>query len=81
MTYESASSIGQRVTDLLISHQMEQADLAAKVEMTPDKMSKSLHGLRNFTSLEVALIADYFGVTVYHLLGLPEDCEPDGTDQ
>lgn len=66
--YESAS----RVRELLASHGMTQRDLADAIELDADKVSKSLSGVRRFTSLELANIADRFAVTVNWLLGIDE---------
>ncbi|MHA5049918.1 helix-turn-helix domain-containing protein [Streptomyces sp. SD15] len=47
---------------------MSQAAFAEKVGLTPDKLSKSLAGVRRFTSLDLALIAEAGGRTVDWLL-------------
>ncbi|MEU9465346.1 XRE family transcriptional regulator [Streptomyces avermitilis] len=47
---------------------MSQAAFAEKVGLTPDKLSKSLAGVRRFTSLDLALIAEVGGRTVDWLL-------------
>ncbi|MEU9880776.1 XRE family transcriptional regulator [Streptomyces phaeochromogenes] len=47
---------------------MSQAAFAEKVGLTPDKLSKSLSGVRRFTSLDLALIAESGGRTVDWLL-------------
>ena len=47
---------------------MSQAAFAEKVGLTPDKLSKSLSGVRRFTSFDLALIAEAGGRTVDWLL-------------
>jgi transcriptional regulator with XRE-family HTH domain len=49
---------------------MTQAELAYGAEMTADKLSKSLHGKRRFSSYELAMIAEQTGSTVEDLLGM-----------
>ncbi|MFF3073429.1 helix-turn-helix domain-containing protein [Kitasatospora sp. NPDC057904] len=45
-----------------------QSVVAARIGISPDKLSKSLKGTRRFTSLELALIAEYGGTTIDWLL-------------
>ena len=49
---------------------LTQAELASGLEMTADKLSKSLHGKRRFSSYELATIAEQTGSTVEGLLGM-----------
>jgi Zn-dependent peptidase ImmA (M78 family)/transcriptional regulator with XRE-family HTH domain len=55
---------------------MSQAAFAEKVGLTPDKLSKSLTGVRRFTSLDLALIAEEGGRTVDWLLTGREPLRP-----
>lgn len=47
---------------------MTKAAFAQKINLTSDKLSKSLSGVRRFTTLDLALIAEATGVTVDWLL-------------
>ncbi|WP_260334196.1 helix-turn-helix domain-containing protein [Streptomyces beigongshangae] len=55
---------------------MSQAAFAEKVGLTPDKLSKSLAGVRRFSSLDLALIAEAGGRTVDWLLTGREPLRP-----
>lgn len=55
---------------------MSQSAFAERVRLTPDKLSKSLKGVRRFTSLDLALIAEQGGTTVDWLLTGRADSRP-----
>ncbi|MDP9846246.1 helix-turn-helix domain-containing protein [Streptosporangium lutulentum] len=58
-----------RVRQLITESGLTQAVFAGKVGLDESKMSKSLSGVRRFTSLDLARIADLCGVSVDWLLG------------
>lgn len=58
----------ERVRDLLDRHQMRNHDLAARLGISDDKLSKSLRGNREFATGELADIADVFDVDIYWLI-------------
>jgi Zn-dependent peptidase ImmA (M78 family)/transcriptional regulator with XRE-family HTH domain len=60
--------IAERVKSLLSAHSMEHQQLAAVLGIDPSGLSRALSGRREFKSLEIALIADAFGVPVGTLL-------------
>ncbi|HEX6754508.1 MAG TPA: XRE family transcriptional regulator [Mycobacteriales bacterium] len=57
-----------RVRRVIESTGGSQAEFAARLRIDPSKLSKSLTGVRRFTSLEVALIAELADVSVDWLL-------------
>ena len=57
-----------RVRALVRDSGLPQQDFAQRVGMAPDKLSKSLNGRRNFSSFELAMIADASSVTVDWIL-------------
>jgi Zn-dependent peptidase ImmA (M78 family) len=57
-----------RVRSLLHDAGVSQVALATELELDPTKLSKSLSGARRFTSVELAQIAERFGVTVDWIL-------------
>jgi Zn-dependent peptidase ImmA (M78 family)/transcriptional regulator with XRE-family HTH domain len=59
----------QRVRQLITESGLTQAEFAAKAGLDAPKMSKSLSGVRRFTSLDLARIADVGEVSVDWLLG------------
>ncbi|MEU3529141.1 XRE family transcriptional regulator [Streptomyces sp. NPDC038707] len=61
-------SLNARVRQVLESVGDSQADFARRIGMSADKLSKSLTGIRRFTSLELALIAEQGHTTVDWLL-------------
>ncbi|MET9968644.1 XRE family transcriptional regulator [Streptomyces sp. NPDC006356] len=65
-----------RVRRVMETASMSQAAFAEKVGLTPDKLSKSLKGVRRFTSLDLALIAEVGGRTVDWLLTGREPSRP-----
>ncbi|MFE8972889.1 ImmA/IrrE family metallo-endopeptidase [Streptomyces cyaneofuscatus] len=58
----------ERVREVIGRAGQTQAAQAERLGMTPDKLCKSLGGVRRFTSLELALLADAAGTTVDWLL-------------
>ncbi|MGV9779864.1 helix-turn-helix domain-containing protein, partial [Streptosporangium sp. NPDC003464] len=58
-----------RVRQLITDSGLTQAVFASKVGLDESKMSKSLSGVRRFTSLDLARIADLCGASVDWLLG------------
>ncbi|MFJ1936716.1 helix-turn-helix domain-containing protein [Kitasatospora sp. NPDC088160] len=58
----------ERVRHVISTAGESQAVVAARIGISPDKLSKSLKGARRFTSLELALIAERGGKTVDWLL-------------
>ena len=58
----------ERIRDVIKDSALSQGEFAAAVGLDPSKMSKSLSGLRRFTSLDYARIADQAKVTVDWLL-------------
>lgn len=62
------TSLSARVRQAIRTTGLTQADFAAKVRLTADKLSKSLSGSRRFTTLELALIAETADTTVDWLL-------------
>ncbi|GAA0435320.1 hypothetical protein Acor_75580 [Acrocarpospora corrugata] len=65
-----AGDIAERVRRLVEASGLNQAGFAAKAGLDASKFSKSMVGVRRFTSLELARIADIGGVTVDWLLGV-----------
>ncbi|HEU5157507.1 MAG TPA: XRE family transcriptional regulator [Streptosporangiaceae bacterium] len=61
--------VAQRVRQVITESGLSQAEFAAKAGLDGPKMSKSLSGVRRFTSLDLARIAEVGGVTVDYLLG------------
>ncbi|MFC5908561.1 helix-turn-helix domain-containing protein [Streptacidiphilus monticola] len=61
-------TVAGRVREVVRASGGSQAQFARRVEMSPDKLSKSLGGVRRFSSLELALIAEVGGVSVDWLL-------------
>ncbi|MFC1434460.1 helix-turn-helix domain-containing protein [Streptacidiphilus sp. N1-3] len=65
-----------RVRAVIQAASLSQAAFADHIELTPDKLSKSLSGVRRFTSLELALIAEVGQVSVDWLLSGREPLRP-----
>ncbi|MDQ0846059.1 XRE family transcriptional regulator [Streptomyces sp. V1I6] len=61
-------TVSDRVRRVMEAASVSQAAFAERVRLTPDKLSKSLTGVRRFTSLDLALIAEAGGTTVDWLL-------------
>ncbi|MGW3244906.1 ImmA/IrrE family metallo-endopeptidase [Streptomyces sp. NPDC001070] len=66
----------ERVRTVMDAAAMTKAAFARSVGLTPDKLSKSLSGVRRFTSLDLALIAEAGGTTVDWLLTGNEPLRP-----
>ncbi|MEU4090772.1 ImmA/IrrE family metallo-endopeptidase [Streptomyces sp. NPDC026673] len=66
----------ERVRTVMDAAAMTKAAFARSVGLTPDKLSKSLSGVRRFTSLDLALIAEAGGTTVDWLLTGAEPLRP-----
>ncbi|MFG2299771.1 ImmA/IrrE family metallo-endopeptidase [Actinacidiphila glaucinigra] len=66
----------ERVRTVVDAAAMTKAAFARSVGLTPDKLSKSLSGVRRFTSLDLALIAEAGGTTVDWLLTGTEPLRP-----
>lgn len=71
-----SETVADRVRQVVEAASMSKSAFAEKVRLTPDKLSKSLGGVRRFTSLELALIAEVGGVTVDWLLSGREPLRP-----
>lgn len=69
-------SVIDRVRRVIDASSVSQASFAERVRLTPDKLSKSLKGVRRFTSLDLALIAEEGGTTVDWLLTGREGVRP-----
>ncbi len=65
----SADLTVARVRSLIDDSGLTQAAFAARAGLDASKMSKSLSGVRRFTSLDLANIAELAGVTIDWLLG------------
>ncbi|WP_431954509.1 ImmA/IrrE family metallo-endopeptidase [Actinacidiphila sp. bgisy167] len=65
-----------RVRSVMDAAAVTKAAFARSVGLTPDKLSKSLTGVRRFTSLDLALIAEAGGTTVDWLLTGSEPLRP-----
>lgn len=61
-------SVSGRVREVIRTAGLSQAAFAARAGITPDKLSKSLGGVRRFSSLDLALIAEAAQVSVDWLL-------------
>ncbi len=69
-------SVIDRVRSVIEASSMSQSAFAERVRLTPDKLSKSLKGVRRFTSLDLALIAEQGSTTVDWLLTGRPDFRP-----
>jgi len=67
-TWPVDSRIVERVRELIQRSGLTQKDFAEHIDLEPDRLSKSLSGRRNFSSFELALIAQRRGVTVDWIL-------------
>ena len=61
-------TIGERVRGLIAQSEISQGDFAGRVGLDNSKLSKSLSGARRFSSLDLAKIAEFGGVSVDWLL-------------
>ncbi|MEU6576540.1 XRE family transcriptional regulator [Streptomyces sp. NPDC046805] len=72
--------MGETVTDrarkVMTAASVSQAAFAEAIGLTPDKVSKSLSGVRRFTSLDLARIAEFGNTTVDWLLTGREPLRP-----
>jgi Zn-dependent peptidase ImmA (M78 family)/plasmid maintenance system antidote protein VapI len=69
-------TIGNRVRERLASAlgaSATQGDLAAKVGMSPDAMSRAINGQRQFATLELVRLANVLGVSLHWLATGEED--------
>jgi transcriptional regulator with XRE-family HTH domain len=64
------SSIGERVRDSLgqLCPAPRQRDLAERIGMTPDAFSRAINGKRQFSSIELALLAEEIGADLHWLI-------------
>ncbi|MFD8590447.1 ImmA/IrrE family metallo-endopeptidase [Streptomyces sp. NPDC059637] len=69
-------SVIGRVRRVIEAASESQAVFAGRVGLTPDKLSKSLKGVRRFTSLDLALIAEAGSTTVDWILTGREPLRP-----
>jgi Zn-dependent peptidase ImmA (M78 family)/transcriptional regulator with XRE-family HTH domain len=69
------STISGRVQEVLTELNLNQRQLAAQIELDEDKLSKAMNGVRQFSSLELARIAEVSGKTVEWLISgvVPRD--------
>jgi Zn-dependent peptidase ImmA (M78 family)/transcriptional regulator with XRE-family HTH domain len=68
----SIDQVRERVRQVIVASGLSQAEFAGRAGLDGPKMSKSLSGVRRFTSLDLARIAEVAGVTVDYLLGAEE---------
>ncbi|MEV5957997.1 ImmA/IrrE family metallo-endopeptidase [Streptomyces sp. NPDC051987] len=69
-------AVTDRVRKVMGAASVSQAVFAESIGLAPDKLSKSLSGVRRFTSLDLARIADFGGTTVDWLLTGREPVRP-----
>lgn len=69
-------SVTDRVREVMSAASVSQAVFAEAIGLTPDKVSKSLGGVRRFTSLDLARIAEFGNTTVDWLLTGREPLRP-----
>jgi transcriptional regulator with XRE-family HTH domain len=69
-------SVHDRVRRVMDAASLSQAAFAERVGLTADKLSKSLNGVRRFTSLDLARIAEFGDTTVDWLLVGREPLRP-----
>ncbi|MET8147025.1 XRE family transcriptional regulator [Actinoplanes sp. NPDC049668] len=70
----SSETLISRIRSAMNSAGLSQQSLAQAIGIDPSALSKALGGVRNFKSLEVALIAERLGVSVQSLLS--DSAEP-----
>ncbi|MGW0863270.1 helix-turn-helix domain-containing protein [Streptomyces sp. NPDC002611] len=70
------ASVIDRVRKVMDAASVSQAVFAEAIGLTPDKVSKSLGGVRRFTSLDLARIAEFGNTTVDWLLTGREPLRP-----
>ncbi|MET8594078.1 XRE family transcriptional regulator [Streptomyces sp. NPDC005078] len=71
-----SETVSDRVRKVMDAASVHQAAFAETVGLTPDKLSKSLNGVRRFTSLDLARIAEFGKTTVDWLLTGREPLRP-----
>ncbi|MDR7161389.1 XRE family transcriptional regulator [Arthrobacter sp. BE255] len=59
---------GARALQRIESLQMKHADVATAINMTPDALSRSLRGQRNFKLVEMAALADHLNTSIHWLV-------------
>ena len=59
---------GARALKRIDALQMKHSDVAAAVGMTPDALSRSLRGQRNFKLVEMAALADHLNTSIHWLV-------------
>ncbi|MER5476387.1 XRE family transcriptional regulator [Streptomyces sp. NPDC002734] len=69
-------SVHDRVRKVMDAASLSQAAFAERVGLTADKLSKSLNGVRRFTSLDLARVAEFGDTTVDWLLSGREPLRP-----
>lgn len=69
-------TVTDRVRSVMLRASVKQAVFAEKIGLSPDKLSKSLSGVRRFTSLDLARIAEFGNTTVDWLLTGREPLRP-----
>lgn len=69
------TSIGDRVIQALerVRPRPLQRELAERIGMTPDAFSRALHGQRQFSAIELALVAEEISADVYWLITGQQD--------
>lgn len=63
----------ERIRECIESSGRTQADVAAHIEISESQLSKSLGGTRQFSAVEVALLADDLDVSMHWLVTGEED--------
>lgn len=63
-----AETLTDRARQIFVDSKLTQRAFAAEIELDPDKLSKALAGKRQFSSLELALIAEAGGRSVEWLI-------------
>ncbi|QNE75714.1 ImmA/IrrE family metallo-endopeptidase [Streptomyces finlayi] len=69
-------TVTDRVRKVMDAASVSQAAFAETIGLAPDKLSKSLNGIRRFTSLDLARIAEFGSTTVDWLLTGREPLRP-----
>jgi transcriptional regulator with XRE-family HTH domain len=75
MYAENMSSIGERVLQSLeqVTPRPRHRDIAERIGMTPDAFSRALNGKRQFSSIELARVAERIGADLHWLItGQPD---------
>lgn len=71
-----SETVNDRVREVMDAASLSQAAFAERVGLSRDKLSKSLSGVRRFSSLDLARIAEAFDTTVDWLLSGREPVRP-----